>query len=265
MCAPAAIGVAQAGVGIAGAFGQHSAQQQQHAAAKQAAEIQRQQMIENANYSDAMDEHKWLNTQELWAAKKSQYNEGLANNRDAAAKAYGVASMQEEKLFRDFVANSANIQLQQMSAKSGGLGQRGNTANRLNALPAARAGEALATARDNLLYGQENIRYQTNDVRDQWEDTNRKMWREVSIAPQPSMRGRGRTMLPADPPAPSSAGLVTGIGSSLLSGVSAFNQLSPPGQGLFGGGGGNLQGLQIGAPSPMGSMQMPSWYKGNLG
>ena len=71
-------------------------------------------------------------------------------------------------------------------------------------------------------------------------------------------------MLPADPPAPSSAGLITGIGNSLLGGVSAFNKLSPPGQGLFGGGGANLQGLQIGGANPMGSMQMPSWY-GNQG
>lgn len=262
MCAPAAIGIAQAGVGIAGAFGQHSAQQAQYKNAKQQAEMARRQTIVNAKHRDAQDVDQWNGVLEQWAAKKSQYQEQLYSNRDAAGRAFANASMQEEKMFRDFVANSANVRLQEMQAKSGGLGQRGKTADRLNSMASARAGEAIATARDNLLYGMDNIKYMKGQVVDEWDAANREGWRQVSIAPRPSMRSRGATILPSDPPAPSNAGLITGIGSSLLGGMKAYNGLMPPGQGLFGGGG-NTQSLQIGSqPAGFPAFSMPSWGVG---
>lgn len=259
MCAPAAIGIAQAGVGIAGAAGQHSAQQAQYAHAKQQAEIQRKQMIINAKHRDAQDADRWAGELEIWQAKKSQYAEQQYANRDAAGKAYAAASMQEEKMFRDFVANSANIQLQQLTAKSGGLGQRGKTATRMDNVASARAGEALANARDMLLYGQDNIKEQKYQVVDDWAQANREQWRQVSIAPRPTMRSRGAVFLPGDPPKPSSAGLITGIGSSLLGGMKAYNSLMPPGQGLFGGGGigPNTQSLQIPGVSGFGTGGIP--------
>ena len=270
MCAPAAIGVAQAGIGIAGAAGQHSAKQAEYAHAKQQAEMQRRQAIVNANHRDAQDVDRWAGELEIWQAKKSQYAKQKHANRDAAGKAYAAASMQEEKMFRDFVANSANIQLKQLTAKSGGLGQRGKTATRLDNVASARAGEALANAKDMLLYGQDNIKEQKYQVVDDWEQANREQWRQVSIAPRPTMRSRSSTFLPGDPPKPSNVGLITGIGSSLLGGMKAYNSLMPPGQGLFGGGGTpgpNLQSIQIpgvSGASPLG-FPLASNIIGNTG
>lgn len=248
MCAPAAIGIAQAGVGIAGAVGQQGAANAQYQAQKQQAEMQRRQMIVNRNHRDAQDVDRWEGELEIWRAKKSHYNEQLYESRDAAGRAFGAASMQEEKLYRDFVASSSNTLLQQLAAKTGAIGARGRTAQRMRAMPAAQAGRALATAKDNLKYGMENIDYQKNEVVEQWQNDNRQNWKQVSIAPRPTMRSSGATFLPGDPPKPSNVGMITGIASSLLGGMKAFNSLSPPGQGLFGGGGAtpNIGALGIG-------------------
>ena len=227
MCAPV-LGVLSAASGVMGAFGQHSSQQAQYAASKQAVEMQRRQNIINAKHKDAQDWDRWLGELEIQDAKESQYSEQLYSNRDAAGNAYANASMQEEKLFRDFVSNSANIQLQQLAGKTPGLGQRGGTARRLNSMSKARAGEALATARDNVMYGMDNINYQKNQVSEQWAQRNRENWRAVSIAPRPTMRSRGAVMQPADPPKPSSMGLITGIGEALMGGFQTFQKLKPP-------------------------------------
>lgn len=234
------------GVGLAGAFGQNQAQQAQHAAAKQHAKMQRRQIIADRNHRDAQDVDQWLGQQRVWQAKKSNYQEQTYSARDGAAKAFGAASMAEEKLFRDFVLQSNNISLQQLAAKSGGLGQRGGTADRMNSMPSRQAGEALAALRDNHKYSMETINYQKNQVVDDWAATNRNNWKEVSIAPQPGMRSSGSTFLPGDPAKPSNVGLITGIGEALMGGMQTFNKLSPPGQGLFGGGGSpNFSQLQI--------------------
>lgn len=249
MCAPAAIGLAQAGVGIMGAMGQSQAQQAQYAATKQQMEMQRRQAIANRNHSDAQDIDRWLGEQQVWQAKKSNYKEQNYNARDAASDAYGVASMQEEKLFRDFVAQSSNITLQQLAAKTGGLGQRGGTADRMASMNERTAGEALATLQDNHKYGMENIDYQKDQIGKQWAANNRQNWKQVSIAPSPTMRSSGSTFLPGDPAKPGNMGLMAGIGQSILGGISTYNSLKPPGEGLFGGGGGaatpNFSQLQI--------------------
>ena len=106
MCAPV-LGVLSAASGIMGAFGQHSSQQAQYAASKQAVEMQRRQNIINAKHKDAQDWDRYLGERQIQAAKESQYSEQLYSNRDAAGSAYANASMQEEKLFRDYKGREA--------------------------------------------------------------------------------------------------------------------------------------------------------------
>ena len=232
MCAPAAaIGVAQAGVGIMGAVGENNAQQAQYAASKKQAEAQRNQMIINRNHQDATDVHKWMGEQEVWEAKKSHYSEQLYEGRDAAGRAFGAASAQEQKLFRDFSSSTAASTLKMHMAKNAGLGQRGKTAGRLGAMAQARHGEEQAMLLDNLMYGQDNIKAQKHQVVDEWADGNRQNWKAVSIAPRASMRTSAATLLPGDPAKPSNTGLMTGIASSVLSGISAGAGLMPPGAG----------------------------------
>lgn len=248
MCAPVALGLAQAGVGAMGAIGQGQAAQAQYQAQKQAIEMQRRQMIADRNHRDAQDVDRWSGELEVWQAKKSNFREQQYENRDAAGRAYAAASMQEEKLYRDFIRESANVSLQEMSTRSAGLGSRGNTANRLDAIASARAGDALSEGMDNILYGKDNIKEQKYNVMEEWANNARQQWKQVSIAPRPTMRSSGPTFLPGDPVKPSNTGVITGIAQAALSGLGTFNKLSPPGQGLFGmGGGGNRSSLMSNA------------------
>ncbi len=155
-------------------------------------------------------------------------------------------------------------------AKNAGLGQRGKTAGRLGAMAKARQGEEQAMLLDNLMYGQDNIKAQKHQVVDEWAQSNRQNWKAVSIAPRPSMRTSAATLLPGDPVKPSNTGLMTGIASSVLSGISATNGLMPPGQGLFGGGGGAAPGPGAGlfaptTPSYMSQLGIGANLYGNTG
>ena len=227
MCAPAALGVAQAGVGIMGAIGG-----QQSAAASAAAQnaqisAQNTQNKINYKYRNAQQTNEWTNTQEQWRAKKSQYSEQLYENRDSIGKAYGAASMANEKLYRDFLGQSQSVRIQQLAAATGTGETRGKTANRLSKLPAAQAGMQMAAARDNLKYAQDNINFSMHEARDQYAKQNRENWRAVSIAPKPGMRAPA-LMQQAGVAGPSGLGMMAGIGSALLSGYDTYKGLSAP-------------------------------------
>ena len=227
MCAPAALGVAQAGVGIMGAIG--GQQSASASAAAQNAQISAQNTQNKINYKyrNAQQTNEWTNTQEQWRAKKSQYSEQLYENRDSIGKAYGAASMANEKLYRDFVGQSQSIRMQQLAASTGTGETRGRTANRLSKLPEAQAGMQMAAARDNVKYQQDNINFSMHEARDQYAKQNRENWRAVSIAPKPGMRAPALQQQ-AGVAGPGSMGLMSGIGGALLSGYSTYKGLSAP-------------------------------------
>ena len=247
MCAPAALGVAQAGVGIMGAIGGHSSAQRQAAAQNAQISAQNKQNKINYRYRNAQQTNEWANTMEEWQAKKSQYSEQKHNNRDAIGKAYGAASMANEKLYRDFLGQSASIRMQELAASTGTGETRGRTANMMSKLPSRQAGMALAQARDNMKYQQDNIKFSVHEAHDQYAKQNRENWRAVSIAPKPGMRAPALQQQ-AGVAGPSGLGLMSGIGGALLGGFQQMNALRPPTGtpwGGFGGGTGSLTGNSI--------------------
>ena len=118
---------------------------------------------------------------------------------------------------------------------------------------------------DNLMYGQDNIKAQKHQVIDEWAQSNRQNWKAVSIQPRPGMRSSAATFLPGDPVKPSNTGMMVGIGESILGGLSAFNKLSPPGQGLFGGGGAAPTPFAPTTPSYMSQLGIGANLYGNTG
>ena len=249
MCAPAALGVAQAGVGIMGAAG--SAQSASASAAAQNAQISAQNTQNKINYKyrNAQQTNEWTNTQEQWRAKKSQYSEQLYENRDSIGKAYGAASMANEKLYRDFLGQSQSIRMQQLAASTGTGETRGKTANRLSKLPGAQAGMQMAAARDNVKYAQDNINFSMHEARDQYAKQNRENWRAVSIAPKPGMRAPALQQQ-AGVAGPSGLGAMADIGGAILGGFNTYNSLKAPSITPWagpGGGGGSLTGNSIGS------------------
>ena len=260
MCAPAALGVAQAGVGIMGAIGGQSQAQAQADAQNAQITAQNKQNEINYKYRNAQQTNNWANTQEEWAAKKSQYSEQMYANRNSIGKAYGAASMANERLYRDFLGQSQSIRMQQLAASTGTGETRGKTANRLSKLPGATAGMQMAAARDNMKYAQENINFSMHEARDEYSKQNRENWRAVSIAPKPGMRAPA-LMQQAGVAGPGSMGMMAGIGSALLSGMSTFNSLKPPTGNPWGGpgGGGSITGNSInnfGGGNPLGNLMI---------
>ena len=247
MCAPAALGVAQAGVGIMGAIGGQNSAQAQAAAQNAQITAQNKQNKINYKYRNAQQTNEWANTQEMWRAKKSQYSEQMYENRDSIGKAYGAASMANEKLYRDFIGGSTSARMQALAASTGTGETRGRTADRLAKLHAAQAGVQVANMKDNMRYSQENIRYSMHEARDQYAKQNRENWRAVSIAPKPGMRPPALQQQ-AGVAGPGSMGMLAGIGGALLSGMQTFNGLKPPSGNPWGGpGGGSLTGNSIGS------------------
>ena len=237
MCAPAALGVAQAGVGIMGAIGGQSSAARSAAAQNAQIAAQNKQNKINYKFRNAQQTDEWANTNEEWLAKKSQYSEQKHNNRDAIGKAYGAASMANEKLFRDFVGQSTSIRMQELAASTGTGETRGRTAEFMSKLPSRAAGMQLAMARDNVKYQQDNIKHSVHEAHDQYAMKNRENWRAVSIAPKPGMRPPA-LMQQAGVAGPGSMGMMAGIGGALLSGFQTMNSLKPPGGTPWGGGGG---------------------------
>lgn len=227
MCAPAALGVAQAGVGIMGAIGGQNSAQAQAAAQNAQISAQNKQNKINYKYRNAQQTNEWTNTEEMWRAKKSQYSEQLYENRDSIGKAYGAASMANDKLYRDFLGQSQSVRIKQLAASTGTGETRGKTANRLSKLPEAQAGMEMAAAYDNLKYSQDNINFSMHEARDQYAKQNRENWRAVSIAPKPGMRAPALQQQ-AGVAGPSGLGMMAGIGSSILGGVKAFQSLKAP-------------------------------------
>ena len=251
MCAPAALGVAQAGVGIMGAIGgQQSAASSAAAQNAQIAATNKQNKI-NYKYRNAQQTNEWANTQEMWRAKKSQYSEQMYENRDSIGKAYGAASMANDKLYRDFIGGSTSARMQALAASTGTGETRGRTADRLAKLPAAQAGVQVAQMRDNMRLSQEGIKYSMHEARDQYAKQNRENWRAVSIAPKPGMRAPA-LMQQGGVAGPSGLGAMADIGGAILGGFKTFNSLKAPTGNPWGGPGGgvtpsaNLGALSIG-------------------
>ena len=270
MCAPAALGVAQAGVGIMGAIGGQSQAQAQADAQNAQITAQNKQNEINYKYRNAQQTNNWANTQEEWLAKKSQYSEQMYENRDSIGKAYGAASMANDKLYRDFIGGSTSARMQALAASTGTGETRGRTADRLAKLPAAQAGVQVAQMRDNVRLSQENIKYSMHEARDQYAKQNRENWRAVSIAPKPGMRAPALQQQ-AGVAGPGSMGMLAGIGGALLSGYKTYQgQLPPTGNpwGGPGGGGGSITGNSLstfGGANALGNLSIGGTVPFNAG
>jgi hypothetical protein len=203
---------ANAGMGIAKAFSGHSD------ATKKARAINQQRVQQYRNQL-AVRDYQYKRDQGVYAQRLGQYQQQLGENQRAFSRAVGDTQFGLNETFRQ--AQVGQFQrAQQLAMKGGAAAAAGKTGSGLrsdqNMIGQYMQGQGMMM--DNLLRARYGAQRQISGFRDQLISAQRRAYAPVSVAP----------MQPLDVPkpiqqsGPSNAGLMLGIGSSLLSGVSTY-------------------------------------------
>ena len=203
---------AQAGMGIAKAFsGQSDAVRRTRAINQQRVQQYRNQL--------AVRDYQYKREQGVYAQQLGQYNQQLGENQRAFSLAAGDVQQGLNETFR--AAQVGQFQrAQQLAMKGGAAAASGKTGSSLrsdqNLVGQYMQGQGMMM--DNLLRARYGAQRQNLGLRNQLISANRRAYAPISVAP----------MQPLDVPkpiqqaGPGNAGLMLGIGSSLLSGVSTY-------------------------------------------
>ena len=223
MCAPAAIGVASAATGVLGAVGQYG--EQQSAYNQQVAGIQASNQYATQQYHHQIQikRQQWNRQVQAYNFQKQTYESQRQWNRLAANRAYESINRKLNDTFKQaaFQDEAGFAQLMQAQGRLSASGQTGRTADALQNDVLAAFGRNQAQQSQQLTDATYAAGY---EMTDSWYDNyNRDInaWSQVAVAPSYGMDPLPPQMR-ATPAAPSSVGLFTGIGSSLLGGYQSY-------------------------------------------
>lgn len=230
MCAPV-VGAVSAISGIAGSVGQHQS-------ASAAASASNKAATQNYEYQIAQRELEWRNTLNREGYKRVQYEEKINENSLAANRAYAGEQQRLNEIYQKaaFSNQDSLVKLLGAQGKNTAAGMTGKSAQRSNNMMMAALGRQQAQTAASLTSARQMVNTNNRNTRNQLISTNNDAWSEVAIAPQPGI---------APPPpvmqsGPSPLGLISGIGSAVVGGISSFNSLKAPDAGNIGKGSGNL-------------------------
>jgi hypothetical protein len=239
----AVLGIAKAGMGIAGAIGGHN-----NAMAE--AKAKNEAMMKEYKYRLQIRDKKWKDELQIYATKLGQYDLQMKAADRAASRAYGVEQYNQSERIKK--AAFSTQQLNRALAKSGGAaaaaGKSGRTAQRLDLdieNTFARNQNMIAA---NLMSAEEVSSMNALNIQDQLQSAQNQAYGNVAIAPTTPME----LLEPTQYSGPSSAGMALGIGNSILGGIGSIagNMAPDPGN-MFGGGGGGFGGFSMSQPSPV--------------
>lgn len=213
------MGVAQMGMGIAGAIGGHSSQVAQ-------ARAQNEAMMRQYKYQLQIRDKRYKDEQQIYATKLGMYDLKMKAADRAASRAYGIE--QYNQVSRIKQAAFQGLDLNRALAKSGGAaaaaGKSGRSATRLDAdieSNFARNQEMIAY---NLLAAEEARDYRELGIQDQFQGYRNQAFADVAIAPTIPLE----LPEPVQNAGPSSAGMMLGIGNSILSGIGSISSNMAP-------------------------------------
>lgn len=223
MCAPAAIGVVSAASGIAGSIGSHQSAQAQADAAN--ASTMRQ-------WRDANKRRKasWQRESLRYDYQKLQYKQETNAINESLGRAYtGQQLALNEQFKKAAFNNQAQVQqLLKLQGTTAAMGRTGRSAQRLEDGMLAQFGRNQAIQAESLASARQGYRSQVDVLRAQAEGDRRRAFSSVAmqpvagVAPSPPVMQAG----------PSGLSLAAGIGSSIASGFSTYNDLKAPTTGL---------------------------------
>ena len=229
------LGVAKAGMGIMSAISGRNAKIAQARAQNEAA-------VERYKYQLKIKERENLNQNQFWATKLSKhYLDGNAADR-AAARAYGVEGLKESQRVKSALVSTQK--LNRAMTKATGLGaasgKQGRSSVRDDRLRAeSKVVESRNMIMENLMGAEAARQYREMGIADQLSSARNRAFSEVAIAPTVSEP----PLEPAQLSGPGSAGMMLGIGSSILDGVGSIASGMAPDPG--GGGGGSDTDMKL--------------------
>ena len=228
MALGAILGIAKAGMGIAGAIGGHN-----NAVAE--ARARNEAMMKEYKYRLQIRDKKWKDELQVYATKLGQYDLQMKAADRAAARAYGVESYNQSERLKQaaFSTQQLNLALAKTGGAAAAAGKSGRGAQRMD------LGIEQAFTRNrnminaNLMSAEESSSMNMLGIQDQLQGARNQAYSQVAIAPTQPME----LLEPTQHSGPSSAGMMMGIGNSILGGVSSFMGNMAPDPGNMGGGG----------------------------
>lgn len=226
MCAPAAaLGVASFGVSALGAVGQYQSARAQANAQNAAA---------TSNYEHQLKIRKfnWDRERFRYNRQLLQYENILDENAFAANRAYAGEQKKLNDIYKQaaFKQQANLVNLVKGSDQMAAAGRTGRSAQRLDNQIVSQFGRNQAIAAESLTGAGNAFRDRVDSIRRAQMSDNNRAYQNVAVAPMPDVA----TPAPVMTPGPSPLGLIAGLGSSAIGGLTTYNELAPPGQKLFG-------------------------------
>ena len=218
MCAPV-LGALSFVSGAAGAIGQHQSASAQAAAANAGA-------MRQYKYQLKMREKNWDRERERYSANMAQYNQAVADNRDAANRAYVGQQEKLNNIYRQasFQQQSQLTQLTKGSGRMASMGRTGRSANRVDSEIMSAFGRNQAIMAESLLSAQRGFNRSVEGIRREELSANNRAYSPVAIAPEVDIAPPAPVMQQG----PSGLSLLAGLGSAAVGGFKTYDSLRPP-------------------------------------
>ena len=218
MAIGAILGIAQAGIGIMGAFGDGGA----------AAENRYRKTV----YKQQIKEWQRKNLESVarYNNKKAMFQEQVALNDEGATRANSAQQRQLNQAFGQNKLREQGAAIQQAQAL-GRVNARevsGNSQNRLRGSTLAAFGRNQAIRQQNLMNATQETDIGMRNINRQLNLANREAYSQVRCAPTFS----SAPVAPMMTQGPSALSKIAGIGSSLMTGIGTASELTAPGQGI---------------------------------
>jgi hypothetical protein len=220
MCAPAAIGVASAATGILGAVGGQADANSQYNAQVAGIDASNAYATQRYNHQIQIKRNQWQRETQTYNFAKQTYESQRQWNQAGANRAYNSVNRKLSDTFKRaaFQDQEGFTKLLQMQGTLSATDQSGNTADMLQQDVVAAFGRGQAQQSEEL---SDAVYAAGHEMTDTWYDNyNRDItaWSKVAIPPSYGMDPLPPQMQ-ARPAAPSSFGMIAGIGSSLVGGA----------------------------------------------
>ena len=219
LAVPIAIGAAQAGAGILGAFGKHSEAADRTREQNQAAVNQYGQRLK-------IRDKEYKDSQQLYATKLGNYQRDMSEFDRAAAQGYGREMLKQNEALRAANLNrlSQSIALAQRGGAAAAAGRSGRSASRFDQNTIGQFVRNQGVLAENLLSGDIARSQRMMDIRNQLQASQNRAFSKVAIAPQQTIE----PLKPVQMSGPSNLSLFSNIAGAVAGGASTGVGLLPP-------------------------------------